>query len=213
MNKIRLMLCVVLIISSIGYADIPLSHISEDVSLSQCGINALYSSLRHLGIDISLDSLYAAIDRNSNNEVNLFQLSEFARRQKLYTKAIQRPTIDLIKESLDNNCSIIIQFSYGDERFSRSHIVSLVQSKNGEILYIDVPLKKMTLSDESLEALLKQSHGMIILSSKPFTKPFLAQIGISQKMWGALILLSLIIFIVAAVAAKQNRNKQKISSI
>jgi len=174
-------------------------------SISQCGINALYSCLRHLGVQVPLDQLYSDIPHNENNEVNLYQLAEYARNCGLYVKPIKHPTLRILRKYLTGNSTAILQFKYPN---GKGHIVALLNPKNSDIWVYDVPLDKFNASDETLDDLLTRSQGMLILSINTFERSILDQLTTSGWVWALLAGSTLAFFIVTRLPIKRDRRKK-----
>jgi hypothetical protein len=178
-------------------------------NLSQCGINALYVSLRHLGMHVSLDNLYDRIEPDISNQVNLWQLAQFAREKGLYVKGIKHPTVASLKKMLNSESSIILQYRVTKGEFSRAHIVTLVKSKSGDTMILDIPVFKQVVNDEQVGILLKESQGLIVLSLKPFHESRLVKICASEKTWIFFALLSAIIMTLAAIILIGRRHREQ----
>jgi len=174
-------------------------------SISQCGINALYSCMCYLGVELPLDQLYCDIPRNENNQVNLYQLAEYARNCELYVKPIKYPTLPLLKKYLTSSSSAILQFKYPN---GKSHIVALLRPQNSDIWVYDVPLEKSIISDDILGDLLKRSQGVLILSLSPFEKSIFGWINASRRIWTLLAVTSLGVLIATTLTIKRDRTKQ-----
>jgi hypothetical protein len=55
--------------------------------------------------------------------------------------------------------------------------------QNSDIWYVDVPLSKSIVSDDTLSDLLTQSQGMLILSQSPFEKSIFCRMCNSGQIW------------------------------
>lgn len=200
-NRTILLGVLIFVVTSTAGASIP-DELYD--SISQCGINALYSCMRYLGIELPLDQLYCDIPRNENNEVNLYQLAEYARNCGLYVKPIKHPTLHLLKKYLTSSSSAIVQFKYPDDK---SHIVALLSPDNSDIWVYDVPLEKSIVSDDTLGDLLKRSQGTLILSLTPVEKSIFGRINASRRIWGLLAATSLGVLVATTLSIKRGRKK------
>lgn len=185
-----------------------IEYLLKNIELSQCGINALYISMRQLGVRAPLDSLYSAVRPNDKNEVSLFQLAECARKQGLFAKGIKRPTVGVIKKMLSDTSTIIIQFEYGIEEIGDTHMATLIRHDEGRTLFLDAPLKKVLMSEEELEKLAGRSQGMIVLSTLPFPRYSLSVDNISKEELVALSAVALAILVFAGAFIKYSRAKR-----
>lgn len=160
--------------------------------------------MRYLGVELSLDELYSDIPRNEKNEVNLYQLAEYARNCGLYVKPIEHPTLPLVKKYLTSSSSAILQFKYPN---GKSHIVALLRPQNSDIWVYDVPLEKSILSDDILSDLLTRSQGTLILSLSASEKSMFHQISASGRIWVLLAVTSLGILVATTLSIRRDRNK------
>ena len=191
--------------ASAVFGNTPVKYLPKEIELSQCGINALYTSMRQLGVRVPLKSLYSAISPNDKNEVSLFQLADFARQQGLFAKGVKRPTVGMIKKMLSDTSTIIIQFEYGLKEIGNTHMATLIQHSDSQILFLDAPLKKVLLSEEQLEKLVGRSQGMMVLSVLPFPQDSLSADNISRGEWAALSAVFLAILVFAGASIKYSR--------
>jgi ABC-type bacteriocin/lantibiotic exporter with double-glycine peptidase domain len=182
---------------------------SKEVShkMSQCGINALYSCMTYLGLDLSLDEVYSEISRTNDNQVNLSQLMEYARRHGIYVKAIRNPTPNSIKENLNTNSSVILQFKYPN---GKQHMATLLRTRtprNG-ILFFNVPFERFIISEQSLGELIEGSQGMLILSLTPFRDSFFSRINSSGYLWTSVSIIALCVFLATAISLRCDKKKK-----
>jgi ABC-type bacteriocin/lantibiotic exporter with double-glycine peptidase domain len=87
-------LSIIILISSLSLSNAKQSFIQK----SQCGINALYLCLRYHEVNVSLDQVYNEIKTNKKNEVNLYQLSQYAKDLGLYSIPIKHPNLSTLKK-------------------------------------------------------------------------------------------------------------------
>jgi ABC-type bacteriocin/lantibiotic exporter with double-glycine peptidase domain len=175
---------------------------SPPYPLSRCGINALYSCLHHLGVNLTLDRLYDEIKPNHENKVNFYQLAQYARKCGLYVKAVKQPSISLIKKSLSADTAAIVQFKHPS---GYDHIIALLRKQNNEIWVFDVPTIKFIADDKTLADLSKSSQGMLILSTAPFNVSILHRIVPSGLLWGFLVLTGIALVLIALVTLKVSK--------
>ena len=149
--------------------------------------------------------MYSDIPRNENNEVDLYQLAEYARKCELHVKPVEHPTLPLLKKYLTSDSSAILQFKYPN---GKSHIVALLRPQNNDIWLFDVPLDKFIASDEILDDFFKLSQGMLILSLTPLEQSIFGQLTASGWVWALLTATSLGVLIATALSIKHDRNKK-----
>jgi len=149
-------------------AAFPQTEISslENPQLSQCGINSLYLCLKYHGTDIPLEDLYARIQPDSQNNVSLKQLGDYAREKGLYVKFIREPTAQTIQKALQRNNSIVLQFQIPlPDHSVYKHMAGLIQS-DASILLLDYPNPQRKLSLPELTNMAAHSEGILVLSSQ-----------------------------------------------
>lgn len=174
--------------------------------MSQCGINAVYSCMCYFCMEIPLDQVYSDIPRTENNQVNLYQLAQYARSCGLYVKPIKYPTLPVLKKYLTSNSSAILQFNYPN---GEGHIVALLRPENDEIWIFDVPLAKSVASDELLGDLLEHSEGMLILSQLAFERSIFGRMNTWGRIWALVALASLCVFAGTMVSCIIKRERRK----
>jgi len=173
--------------------------------MSQCGINSLCSCIYYLGIDYKLDQVYNDIEQDEKNEVNLYQLKDYAARFGVAVKPVRRPTLRDIRKHLMSNSCAILQFKYADHQ---PHIVALLCPKDKEIIVCDYPRKKYAISERKLSDYLSHSQGMLLLSSTPFQNTMFSRLIHSQFLWLCLFIVSLgALTVTIGSVIKKGRNR------
>jgi hypothetical protein len=161
--------------------------------------------MRYLGIDLKLDKAYYDIERDKRNEVNLYQLADYASRYEIAVKPIRTPTFGIIKNHIANGSCVVLQF---EQPSGQPHIAALVPSVDDGVLFCDYPRKMAIVSKEALSDVLVSSRGMLILSRTPFPKSALQQISHSIVLWLFLFVISLgILLTVARCSVRKDRSK------
>lgn len=138
--------------------------------LGQCGIFSLYAVLYYNDVKVSYDEIFTEIKPDKNNQVNLSQLADYARRKGFHCKGIRNPRADLIKYYLSHNTSIIVHHNLHIDNTSRGHIMSLIRTKNDSVALLDYP-RKVIANDLVLSRLAQESDSMLVLSSEPVKIP------------------------------------------
>jgi len=177
---------------------------SNDPSISQCGINALYSCMHYLQAGVRLDQLYENIPRTSNNQVNLEQLARYARTSGLNVKAVKRPGPADVRQYVTSSSPGIVQYKYPD---GKGHIVALLRPEDRDIWVFDVPANKSIVSDEKLCTLLEESEGLLIVSRTTFKQRVSGVLNASTGTWFALSAFSLGLLAISIISVKHGREK------
>lgn len=176
----------------------------NNFQLSQCGINSLYLCLKYHGKDVGLEDLYSKIRPDAENNVNLKQLSDYAKTQKLYVAFAAAPDAEDIQQSLHGKCSIILQCKTTlPDQSKFKHIVALTKSDT-KIILLDYPNPKQEVTFQDLSVIDGNSEGMLILSEKPIIK--LRSAGLYMILSGILALL-IIPFVGDKIDKKQKRGR------
>lgn len=173
-------------------------------SRSQCGISALRQCMCYLGIQVTLERLYSAIPPNENNEVNLYQLAQYARSCGVHTKPIKCPTLSPVKTHLTSASCAILQFKYPN---GKRHIVALFRPQNRDICVFDISLGKSIVSDGALRLLLERSQGMLILSLTRFQKSIFGQMNRSGGICAVLAISALGVLIATTLSIRRDKCK------
>lgn len=139
----------------------------DDTPLGQCGINSLYLCLKYHKIDVNLKGMYSTIVPDSENKVSLRQLADYVKNKRLYIKAIIKPSVADIEQSLKNDTSMIVQYAIElPDKSKFKHIVGLVKPGN-TILLLDYPRQAQEISSEDLVKMASMSDGLLVISKKP----------------------------------------------
>ena len=136
-------------------------HLS--IPLSQCGINSLYFCLRYFGYNTTFQELYSDIIPNSNNEVNLRQLCDYARQKGLFVDGLQEPSLSDIMKNLEKGRCVILQWTKKINGTQLSHIMPIVKVRNKGILVFDFPINKMYLSIKDFSEYVFSSKAALII--------------------------------------------------
>jgi len=183
-------------------------------SISQCGINSLYSCFRYLGVNIKLEEMYSQIKADENNMVNLYQLAQYAKRKGLHVRTLRKCKLSKLKKKLlKQNSSILLHYEFEMlENIKKSHLVALVKPREAEILVLDFPIEPYTANEDKLTKVLQQSKGMLILSTTPFKKSMFMSIIDSSYIWIIAAVSALFVFIITLLSIiKHPTNKKSYS--
>ena len=147
---------------------------SENISLSQCGVNSLYLCLKYHKINVGLEEMYSAITPDAENNVSLRQLANYVKNKRLYIKAIMKPSAADIEQSLKNDTSMIVQYvTELPDKSKFKHIVGLIKSDQ-KILLLDYPKKAQEISNEDLVKMAAMSEGLLVISKRTLLLPILS---------------------------------------
>lgn len=139
----------------------------ENVHLGQCGINSLYLCLKYHGIDTPLEDLYTHIQTDSENNVSLKQLGDYAKRKGLNVQYMEDPGSGDVQRILQRKRSVILQYKITlPDNSIYKHIVALIKPDT-RIILLDYPNSRQEVSLEDLSFIDGNSEGMLILSPKP----------------------------------------------
>lgn len=139
---------------------------NSSVPKSQCGINSLYFCLKYFGCNRPFHELYNDIATNSNNEVNLKQLADYARQKGLFVNGVKSPTLSVVTKNLEKGKCVILQWtkSIGNTQFS--HIMPIVNIPDKGVLVFDFPINKMYVSEKDLSEYIRLSNAALILAAE-----------------------------------------------
>lgn len=141
----------------------------ENVRLGQCGIHSLYLCLKYHGIDSLLEDLYTCIQPDSENNVSLKQLGDYAKRKGLNVQYRKNPAPEDVPKILQRRRSIILQYKTPlPDNSIYKHIVALIKPDT-RIVLLDYPNSRQEVSLEDLSFIDGNSEGMLILSPGPFS--------------------------------------------
>jgi ABC-type bacteriocin/lantibiotic exporter with double-glycine peptidase domain len=171
----------------------------ENPRLSQCGINSLYLCLKYHGTGIPLEDLYINIQPDSENNVSLKQLGDYAKQKGLYVQYVNNPESGDIQTFLQGKRSVLLQYKTPlPDNTTYKHIVALVKADN-EIILLDYPNPKKEVTLQELSVINGNSEGMLILTEKPF---------INLRSAGACLIASgLLGILILGMIKKSKRNK------
>jgi len=161
-------LFVIMFIITIGLFGKTHGEINDSLSVpkSQCGINSLYFCLRYFGYHRPLCELYNDIPTNSNNEVNLKQLADYARKMGLFVNGVKSPTLSVVTKNLGKGKCVILQWTKTIGTIQFSHIMPIVDIHGKGFLVFDFPINKMYVSEKGLSEYIQSSNGALILSAE-----------------------------------------------
>lgn len=198
MFSLRQLLAIVLslgMLSEWGGTDVfGLTNVSalENPQRSQCGINSLYFCLKYHGWNISLEDLYASIHPDSENNVSLKELGDYAKRKGLYVSYTKTPKVRDIQHVLQGKHAVLLQYkiTWPDNSICR-HLVALIKPDT-KILLLDYPNPPKEILSQELSDLDGKCEGMLILAPKPILDKKAAGAGLMAIGLGGILIIQLI---------------------